>query len=79
MKVAMSWGVWRNYINYKKRENIKAANFLGQNSLVFLVKFGWMHGEMLGSRVNSYEIFNFLSSFILFQTLVSHAVSRCQF
>lgn len=67
MKVVVSWGLWRHYINYKKRENIKAVNFLGQNPLVVLVKVGWMHGETLGSCVNSYEMFNFLSSFVCFR------------
>ena len=64
MKVVVSWGLWRHYINYKKRENIKGVNFLGQNPLVVLVKVGWMHGETMGSSANSCEIFNFLSSFI---------------
>jgi len=62
----VSWGLWKHYINYKKRENIKAVKFLGQNPLVLLVRFSWKHGETLGSKVNYYEIFNFLSSFILF-------------
>jgi hypothetical protein len=41
-------GLWRHYINYKKGENIKTANFLGQNPLVLPVKFGCMHVETLG-------------------------------
>lgn len=49
MKVVVSLGLWRHYIYYKKRENIKAVNFIGQNPLVLLAKVGWMDGGTLGS------------------------------